>query len=88
MNRSPRKDTVPLPQRPARLAVGLLGAALLLLGGVPLAERFQAHLTLWGAALPIPGLPHLVLFAAGVAALSLFWRRRHGTAGRPDPKER
>ncbi|MET7552348.1 hypothetical protein ABZS95_43240 [Streptomyces sp. NPDC005479] len=85
---SPLKDALPLIQRPARLTGALLGAVLLLLGGVPLAERSVAHLGLWSAALPIPGLSYLVLLAAGAGALTLVWRGRHHTAGRPDPQER
>lgn len=86
MNRSSLKDSLPLIPRPTRLAGALLGAALLLLGGVPLAERSVAHLAVWRAALPIPGLVHLVLVAAGATALTLVWRRH--TAGRSDPQER
>jgi len=85
MNRTSRTDTVPLAQRPALLAAGLLGVALLLMGGVPLAGRLLAHLTLWGAALTVPGLPHLALFAVGAALLALFWRRRYGAAPAAPP---
>ncbi|WUD77504.1 hypothetical protein OG937_40240 [Streptomyces sp. NBC_00510] len=85
MNRTSRTDTVPLAQRPALLAAGLLGAALLLLGGVPLAGRLLAHLTLWGAALTVPGLPHLALVVVGGALLTLFWRRRYAAAAATSP---
>ncbi|MEU4096330.1 hypothetical protein [Streptomyces sp. NPDC026673] len=85
MNRTPRTETVPLIQRPGQLVAGLLGAALLLTGGVPLAERLLAHLALWGIALSVPGLPQLVLFAGGATLLALFWRRRYRTA--PDPRD-
>jgi hypothetical protein len=77
MNRSPYLNIVPFLQHPRRLAVGLLGAALLLLGAVHLAERLLAHLALWSLAVPVPGLFHLALFAAGAVALVL--RRGHGT---------
>ncbi|MET7851806.1 hypothetical protein ABZT48_26980 [Streptomyces avermitilis] len=88
MNRSPLMNSLPLIQRPARLTGALLGAVLLLLGGVPSAERLTAHLAVWSAALPIPGLLHLMLLAAGAAALTLVRRGSHRTAGRPDPQER
>jgi hypothetical protein len=79
MNRSPYLNIVPFLQHPRRLAVGLLGAALLLLGAVHLAERLLAHLALWSLAVPVPGLFHLALFAAGAVALALVLRRGHGT---------
>lgn len=69
-----------MTQRPALLVAGLGGLALLLLGGVPLTERLLAHLTLWGAAPSVPGLPHLVLAVVGAVLLTLYWLRRHGTA--------
>ncbi|WP_431946812.1 hypothetical protein [Actinacidiphila sp. bgisy167] len=69
-----------LTQRPALLLVGLAGVALLLLGGVPLAERFLAHVAVWGAAVSVPGLPHLVLVVAGAGLCALFARRRPGAA--------
>jgi hypothetical protein len=59
---------------------------LLLLGGLPLTEQSVTHPAVWSAALPIPGLFHLVLLAAGAAALTLI--RRSHTAGRSDPQER
>lgn len=86
MNRTPRTENAPLSRRPGQLVAGLIGAVLLLMGGVPLAERLLAHLTLWGTALSLPGLPQLVLFAGGATLLALFWRRRYHTA--PDPRDR
>ncbi|MEU8836856.1 hypothetical protein [Streptomyces sp900116325] len=79
MNRSLSTNIVPLLQYPRRLASGLLGAALLLLGGVHLAERLLAHLALWSLSVPVPGLFHLALFAAGAATLALVLRRRNTT---------
>ncbi|MBW8797561.1 MAG: hypothetical protein JF597_29475 [Streptomyces sp.] len=78
MNGSPYLNTVPL-RHPRRLAASLLGTALLLLGGVHLAERLVAHLTLWSGAVPVPGLLHLALAAAGAVTLALVLRHRHGT---------
>ncbi|MFB7288508.1 hypothetical protein [Actinacidiphila glaucinigra] len=80
MNPTPRTESVPLTQRPAQLLAGLVGVALLLLGGVPLTERLFAHLTVWAAGQTIPGLSHLVLLVVGAALLTLFWRLRHGKA--------
>ncbi|MEU1616600.1 hypothetical protein ABZ479_04760 [Streptomyces sp. NPDC005722] len=80
MNRTPHPHTAPVSQRPAQLLAGLAGLALLLLGAVPLTGRLLAHLTLWGAALPVPGLPHLVLLAVGGALLTVLWRLRHRAA--------
>ncbi|MFF5279644.1 hypothetical protein [Streptomyces sp. NPDC000133] len=80
MNRTPSHTSFPLLQRPARLAGVLVGAVLLLLGGVPLAERVVAHLTVWTATVPVPGLAHLLLFAAGAAALA--WARSNRTRAR------
>jgi hypothetical protein len=78
MNRSPYLTTV-LLRHPRRLAAGLLGTALLLLGGVHLAERLLAHLALWSRAVPVPGLLHLALPTAGAVTLALVLRRGHGT---------
>jgi hypothetical protein len=61
----------------------LLGALLALSGGVPLAQRLYARLTLWGFGVPVYGssLIKLALVLAGVAALVLAARmkgqRRH-----------
>ena len=51
----------------------LLGTLLALSGGVPLAQRLYAHLTLWGFGVPAYGssLIKLALVLAGVAALVL-----------------
>lgn len=80
MNHTPRTKPPSLTQRPALLLAGLAGVVLLLLGGVPLAERFLAHMTVWGAAMSVPGLPHLVLVAVGAGLCALFARRRPGAA--------
>ncbi|MFE2050857.1 hypothetical protein ACFXAS_20410 [Streptomyces sp. NPDC059459] len=87
MNRSTHKTTaLPFPQ-PARLTAVVLGALLLLAGGVPLAERLVAHLRVWTAGAPVPGLAWLLPFAAGVLALLLLLRRRGDTAGEAGPQE-
>ncbi|MET8412977.1 hypothetical protein ABZV34_33755 [Streptomyces sp. NPDC005195] len=78
MNRSPNLNVAVVLRHPKRLAAGLAGVALLLLGGVHLAERLIAHLALWSLAVPVPGLFHLTLFAAGIAAVVLVLRRGHG----------
>jgi hypothetical protein len=81
MNRSTH-ETPALPVRqPARFAAVVTATLLLLVGGVPLAERLMAHLTVWNAGAPVPGLAWLVPFAAGVAVLALSLVRRSGTAG-------
>ncbi|MFI8209402.1 hypothetical protein [Streptomyces werraensis] len=81
MNRSTH-ETTPLPFRqPARFAAVVGATLLLLVGGVPLAERLMAHLTVWNAGAPVPGLAWLVPFAAGAAVLTLTLVRRSGTAG-------
>ncbi|MFE0631705.1 hypothetical protein ACFW3D_32730 [Streptomyces sp. NPDC058864] len=80
MNRTPRTETVPLTRNPARLLAGLVGVALLLLGGVPLTERLLANLTVWSAGLTVSGLPHLILLVAGAGLLALFWRLHHRAA--------
>ncbi|WP_399946500.1 hypothetical protein ACGH52_39040 [Streptomyces sp. BBFR25] len=87
MNRSTHKTTaLPFPQ-PARLTAVLLGVLLLLMGGVPMAERLVAHLTAWTAGAPVPGLAWLLPFVAGVLALFLTLRRRSDTAGEARPQE-
>lgn len=89
MNRSTYDNAVPPTRHPARLAAGALGAVLLLLGLVPLAERLLAHLEVWSLALPSPALTDLALAAAGAVALLLALRSRSVPApGRPDPQER
>jgi len=54
----------------------LSGALLALCGGVPLAQRLYAHLTLWGFGVPAygPSLTKLALVLVGVAALLLATR--------------
>jgi hypothetical protein len=56
----------------------LSGAVLALCGGVPLAQRLYAHLTLWGFGVPGYGssLIRLALVLAGVAVLVLAARVR------------
>nr|WSY57136.1 hypothetical protein OG999_48055 [Streptomyces sp. NBC_00886] len=56
----------------------LSGALLVLCGGVPLAQRLYARLTLWGFGVPGYGasLIKLALVLAGVAALVLATRVR------------
>jgi hypothetical protein len=56
----------------------LSGAVLALCGGVPLAQRLYAHLTLWGFGVPGYGssLIKLALVLAGVAVLVLAARVR------------
>ncbi|MFE1996105.1 hypothetical protein [Streptomyces parvulus] len=87
MNRSPRKTTpLPIPQ-PARLTVVVLGVLLVLVGGVPMAERTVAHLTVWTAGAPVPGLAWLLPFAIGVLALLRTPGRRRGTVDEAQPQE-
>jgi hypothetical protein len=76
MNRSANDNAALLVRQPARLAAGALGAALLLVGLLPLTERFLAHLQVWSLTLPIPHLSDLALAAMGAAALLMTLRRR------------
>lgn len=87
MYRSPRKTTpLPFPQ-PARLTAVVLGVLLVLVGGVPVAERLVSHLAVWTAGAPIPGLAWLLLFAAGVLVLFLTPGRRGGAGNEAHPQE-
>ncbi|WP_405590314.1 hypothetical protein [Streptomyces sp. NBC_01190] len=67
----------------------LVGALLALSGGVPLAERLYAHLTLWGFGVPGYGPPliKLALALAGVAALVLATRLPGSPWRRSRPEE-
>ncbi|MFE9629185.1 hypothetical protein [Streptomyces sp. NPDC006527] len=85
MNRIPDKGAVLPVRQPARLVASVLGTVLLLLGAVPLTERFLSHLRVWTLAVPVPGLSHLLVLAAGTAVLCLALRRSRG-ANRPHPQ--
>jgi hypothetical protein len=78
MNRSTHKTAALFFPQSARLTGVVLGALLLLMGCVPMAERLVAHLTVWTAGAPVPGLAWLLPFVAGVLALFLTLRRRTG----------
>ncbi|MEW2289344.1 hypothetical protein [Streptomyces sp. NPDC047841] len=79
MNRILEKGAVLPVRQPARLVAGVLGAVILLLGAVPLAGRFLAHLQVWTLAVPVPGLSHLLVVAAGTAVLCVALRRSRAT---------
>ncbi|MDQ0757602.1 hypothetical protein [Streptomyces canus] len=87
MNRSTHRTTALLFQQPARLIAVVIAALLLLMGGVPMAERLVAHLTVWTASAPVPGLAWLLPFTAGASALFLTLGRRSGTADEAHPQK-